>query len=74
LLIGETRTAKHFYPAECGLTERTMVGMVGELTEMVNSIREHRPPSVTGEDGRKALAAVLGVYESSRTGQWVEVT
>jgi len=73
LMIGETRTVTHFYKPDSGLPDRTMVGMIAELTEMVNSVREGRPPSVTGEDGRAGLAAVLAVYRSAETGKWVEV-
>jgi UDP-N-acetylglucosamine 3-dehydrogenase len=73
LMVGETRTIKHFYKKDDGQAERVMVGMVAELTEMVDSVREGRPPNVTGEDGRAALAAVLAVYESADTGQWVEI-
>jgi UDP-N-acetylglucosamine 3-dehydrogenase len=73
LMVGQIRTVKHFYKRDDGQAERTLVGMVAELTEMVNSVREGRPPSVTGEDGLAALAAVLAVYESSKTGQWVEI-
>jgi predicted dehydrogenase len=72
-MVGETRTVKHFYKKDDGQVERVMVGMVAELTDIVDSVREHRPPSVTGEGGRAALAAVLAVYESSRTEQWVDV-
>jgi predicted dehydrogenase len=74
LMIGHTRTVKHFYKPDSGLPERTLVGMVAELTEMVNSVREGRPPSVTGEDGRAALAAVQAAYRSAESGQWVEVS
>ena len=74
LMIGDTRTVKHFYKPDSGLPERTMVGMIAELTEMINSVRESRPPSVTGEDGRAALAAVQAIYRSAETGQWVEVS
>lgn len=73
LMIGETRTVKHFYKPDSGLPDRTMVGMIAELTEMVNSVREGRPPSVTGEAGRAGLAAVLAIYRSAETGKWVEV-
>lgn len=73
VLIGETRTIKEFYRADDGLTERIMVGMVAELIEMANSVREARPPSVTGEDGRAALAAVLAVYEAAASGTWVQL-
>jgi predicted dehydrogenase len=72
-MVGETRMAKYFYRKDDGQAERVMAGMVAELTEMVDSVREARPPSVTGEDGRAALAAVLAVYQSSETGQWVEL-
>jgi UDP-N-acetyl-2-amino-2-deoxyglucuronate dehydrogenase len=73
LMVGEMRTVKHFYSQDAGLAERVEAGMVAELGEMVNAVREGRPPSVTGEAGRAALAAVLAVYESAATGAWVEV-
>lgn len=71
LMVGEKHTVKYFYRKDDGQSDRTMVGMVAELTEMVESVREGRPPKVTGEDGRAALAAVLAVYESAKTGGWV---
>jgi predicted dehydrogenase len=74
LMIGDTRTVKHFYKPDSGFPERTMVGMIAELTEMVNSVREGRPPSVTGAAGRAGLAAVQAIYRSAETGQWVEVS
>jgi len=73
LMVGETSTVKHFYKPDSGLPERTMVGMTAELSEMVNAVREGRPPSVTGEAGRAGLAAVQAIYRSAETGQWVEV-
>ena len=39
-----------------------------ELASFVTSIREDTPPEVTGDDGRRALAAVLGAYRSMETG------
>jgi len=74
LLIGDTRTVKYFYKPDSGFPERTMVGMVAELTEMVNSVREGRSPTVTGEAGRAGLAAVQAIYRSAEIGQWVEVS
>ncbi|HZQ08464.1 MAG TPA: Gfo/Idh/MocA family oxidoreductase [Anaerolineae bacterium] len=73
LMIGDQRTITHFYKPDSGLPDRSMVGMINELTEMVNSVREKRPPSVTGQDGRNGLADVLAVYESAATGQWVSL-
>lgn len=72
-LIGDRRSITHFYKPDHGLADRTMLGMVAELDEMVNSVREKRPPSVTGEDGRAALAYVFAIYESAATGQWVPI-
>jgi predicted dehydrogenase len=73
VLAGATRTTKRFYGPTLGIEERTMVGMVAELYEMVSSVRERRAPSVGGAEGRAALAAVLAVYESSATGQRVRL-
>jgi predicted dehydrogenase len=67
------QTTKHFYKPDSGLAERALVGLAAELTEMVNSVREGRLPSVTGDDGRAALAAVQAAYRSAETGQWAEV-
>ncbi|MCG3198288.1 MAG: Gfo/Idh/MocA family oxidoreductase [Candidatus Omnitrophica bacterium] len=39
------------------------------VTDFSNSIREGREPSITGWDGRQAVAAALAAYESSRTGR-----
>jgi predicted dehydrogenase len=73
-MLGETRTVKHFYRLDSGLPERTLVGLIAELSEMVNSVRAGRPPSVTGEAGRAGLAAVQAIYRSAETGQWVAVS
>ena len=74
IMAGGTRTIKHFYSPGMSLPERTLTGMVAEMDEMLSSVREGRPPSVGGAEGRAALAAVLAVYESSATGQWITVT
>jgi predicted dehydrogenase len=41
--------------------------------EFVNSILESRPPSVTGQDGRAAVAVAEAAYESARQGRTVQV-
>lgn len=73
LLVGNKRTVTHFYKPDQGLSDRSMLGMVAELDEMANSVRDKRPPGVTGQDGRTALADVLAVYESSATGKWIDI-
>ena len=40
-----------------------------QLEEALNALREDRQPLVTGEDGRRALEIVLGVYAAASTGK-----
>lgn len=44
-----------------------------QAQEFVSAIREDRDPSVTGEDGRAALAIALAVYQSAATGHVVQL-
>ncbi len=44
-----------------------------ELREFVGSILEQRPPAITGEDGRAAVALALAAYRSIETGEPVFV-
>jgi UDP-N-acetyl-2-amino-2-deoxyglucuronate dehydrogenase len=44
-----------------------------QLADVVAAVADGRPPAVSGEDGRAALAAVLACYESCRTGQDVRL-
>jgi len=39
-----------------------------ELSDFVDAIREHRPPTVTGEAGRRALALATRVADAMRNG------
>lgn len=43
------------------------------VDEFAASIREDRPPKVTGEDGLKAVEVVLAAYQSAETGQPVKL-
>ncbi len=45
------------------------VGHTRIVHDFVAAIRDQRAPLVTGEEARRALAVVLAVYESARTGQ-----
>lgn len=42
------------------------------IAKFYDSVRGGAPMEVSGQDGYPALWAVLGIYESSRTGKWVE--
>lgn len=44
-----------------------------QIREFVQAVESNTEPPVTGEEGRSALALVLAVYESSRTGKPVKV-
>lgn len=39
--------------------------------DMLAAVRENRPPEIGGAEGRSAVALVLALYESARTGQVV---
>ena len=45
-----------------------------QLADILASLRAGRPSPVSGEEGLKALRIVLGIYESSATGRWVDVS
>jgi predicted dehydrogenase len=44
-----------------------------QLRDIIGAVREHRPPAVTGEDGRRVVAIIQGVYESGRSGRPVKL-
>jgi predicted dehydrogenase len=73
LITTGKRTTQHFYHPDAGLSERVMVGMVAELTEMVEAVREGRQPQPSGEAGRASIALVQATYKSAESGQWVEL-
>ena len=45
-----------------------------QIQDMVDAVRHGRPPAVTGEDGRRALALVRAAYDSSLSGEPVKPT
>jgi predicted dehydrogenase len=70
---GNKQTLERFYYAGDNLYDRTLVGMVRELQEMVDAVRENRAPSPSGEDGRRALRLVLTAYQASETQSWIQL-
>jgi predicted dehydrogenase len=44
-----------------------------QLADIIAAIQAGKPSPVSGEEGLKALKIVLGIYESSATGRWVDV-
>lgn len=45
-----------------------------QLTDFVDSIRDHRPPLVTGAEARHSLEVVDAIYRSARSGHPVELS
>jgi scyllo-inositol 2-dehydrogenase (NAD+) len=61
---GERR--EDVYP---GFLERYADAYVAELQDFVHGVAERRPPAVTGEDGRRALAIALAAERAAATAQ-----
>jgi len=49
-------------------------GFDAEIGEFLAAIRDNRSPSVTGEDGRAALAIIQAIYRSAREGAAVGIS
>ncbi|MHB8963861.1 MAG: Gfo/Idh/MocA family protein [Saccharofermentanales bacterium] len=45
----------------------------GIIDAFIESIRNNRPPEISGEEGFKSLAVITGCIPSSSTGRWVGV-
>jgi UDP-N-acetyl-2-amino-2-deoxyglucuronate dehydrogenase len=45
-----------------------------QLRDIIDSVRNKRTPAVTGQDGRRVVAIIQGVYESGRTGRPVKLS
>jgi predicted dehydrogenase len=44
-----------------------------QLGEIIASIQKNTDSSVNGEEGLKSLRIILGIYESSVKGQWIDL-
>ncbi len=59
-------------PAASGAADPTAIGYElhrRQIADMAEAVRQGRDPLVNGEEGRKALALIRGIYESSRQGK-----
>ena len=52
-------------------TAITIGGHAAQFKDLIEAIREDRETFVNGEEGRKALELVVGIYQSARTGERV---
>ena len=64
-------------PVEDGLVEHTPNvygnGHTPLFADMIDAVKNDRPPFVTAQDGRDALETVLAIYLSAKTGQPVKL-
>jgi len=44
-----------------------------QLRDIIDAVKTNRSPAVTGEDGRRVVAIIQGIYESGRTGRPVKL-
>lgn len=54
-------------------TSITTLGHQIQIQDMVDAVNEDRTPVVPGEEGRKSLEIILGIYESSKSGKPVRL-
>lgn len=43
------------------------------IADFVAAVRDRRPPSITGEDGLRAVEVTVAAYKSAKTGQMVKI-
>lgn len=67
---GEPASPGVFAPATWGTDAR---GHIRQYADIVAAIREGRPSSIDGEEGRAAVEIVTAAYESDRTGRAVDL-
>jgi predicted dehydrogenase len=61
-------------PASAGVADPKLASFAhhkAQILDVLGAIAEKRPPAVTADDGRRAVALVEAVYKSSATGQAV---
>lgn len=49
----------------------SLQGHPAQIRDFINSVKENRPPKITGEEGRRSLELVMGLYKSAITQQIV---
>ena len=72
----EIRAAKDKAAMGTGASAPNSIGFVGhqrQMQDLVDALRDGRPPSLDGDEGRKAVALVRALYASAKSGQSVRI-
>ena len=72
-LVGRAPRVGAPSPAAANPAGLGIASHAAQLGDLLDAIEKGRPPAVTGEDGRAALAVVCAVYESARNGRPVRL-
>jgi UDP-N-acetyl-2-amino-2-deoxyglucuronate dehydrogenase len=70
------RAAKDKAALGTGASAPNTIGFVGhqrQMQDLVDALREGRPPALDGQEGRKAVTLVCAIYASAESGQPVRV-
>jgi UDP-N-acetyl-2-amino-2-deoxyglucuronate dehydrogenase len=51
----------------------SIAGHLRQITDLVEAIRDNRPPAIGAREGRKAVALIHAIYESAKSGKAVRV-
>jgi UDP-N-acetyl-2-amino-2-deoxyglucuronate dehydrogenase len=51
----------------------SIAGHLRQIADLVEAVRDNRPPAIDGREGRKAVALVHAIYESAKSGQPMKV-
>ncbi len=73
---GREKPASGAQPSSTGVATPKLAGHAqhkAQIADVLAALAENRPPLVTGDDGRRAVAFVEGVYRSAATGQAVKL-
>jgi UDP-N-acetyl-2-amino-2-deoxyglucuronate dehydrogenase len=73
---GEPERSVHMVATLAASSVPTAIGtdeFAWQYQAIVNSLNERRPPPVSAEEARRALATVLAIYESSQSGRPVRM-
>ena len=46
---------------------------VRQYEDVIDAVERGRPPMITGQEGLKSVRLIMGIYESSRKKEWVQI-